>query len=196
MNYFVKLSFVVGIIFTVLSCAKEDNKKVFDRNTLAQRLNFKTVEIDPKENRDRENDEELDTGSTITITIVTWDEWGRKKKQCKGWGLCNADWFPKDEEPKESEQNRSYKVLSNELKKYSSLIEYEKNTDRYYMDILLSKPLPSDIPTDQIDLVIDEPIELNTKDILSCDLIFNNDNYPFLTNLGDYGGYRLYLLRK
>jgi hypothetical protein len=38
-----------------------------------------------------ENDSKLirRDGVTFHVVFLDWDEWGRAKKNCAGWGLCN-----------------------------------------------------------------------------------------------------------
>ncbi|MCF6168773.1 hypothetical protein [Lutibacter sp.] len=118
--------------------------------------------------------------SFAKIIIVRWDEWGRKKKQCNGWGLCNAEWFP---------QNKS----SNFSSGGATLLEFDNSLDKYYIDILLDKTPPLEIPTDALTLKIDENFDLDVQEIISQNLTFNKGEYFYDNSLSEFGGYRIYL---
>ena len=112
-------------------------------------------------------------------TIVEFDEWGRKKKQCHGWGLCNAVWFPKADSS------------TNPI--YAAPLMFDSGTNKYYIDILLSEPMPLPIPDELQNIPIDEDFIIYSHEYSGTDLIFSAGEYPFDITLGDFGGYRIYL---
>ena len=112
------------------------------------------------------------------IIIVQWDEWGRKKKNCGGWGLCEAEWFPKEE------------AVIPPPNGGASLLEFDETLEKYYIDILLAENAPTGTP----DLKVDEDIELlNIQELTSTPLTIFEGNYELNNSLGEFGGYRIHL---
>ena len=158
------------IIFT--SCSKERAENItFDENTISKRLKFVdvTTRINSVQNR---ND------SASKLVIVSWDEWGRASRKCAGWGLCNAEWFYFET-----------RIVRNN----SSILEFNSIVNKYYIDILLAEQVPSDIPNSSLTFGIDQNFEINTKEAIGKNLIFKQGQYPFINDLGNFGGYRIYL---
>lgn len=118
------------------------------------------------------------------IVIVSWNEWGRKKKDCKGMGLCNAHWFPKDNTIVTNPDNGEGG---------SSLLEYDNANDQYYFDILLAANPPADLTDSDLEFVIDYEINLDTKSEIGVDLSIVPGTYQFESSRGDFGGYRILL---
>lgn len=162
------------VISTVvaISCSKEISSSGIDENTIAKRLTFVNVNarIKAKEFLQKR----------IPIVIVEWDEWGRGSKDCRGWGLCNANWFP------DSRNNET-------TNGGATLLEFDNTNNKYYIDILLEKPVPDDLPKEAITIKIDTDFMLNVEKIISKNLIFHQGEYPFNSALGQFGGYRIYL---
>jgi len=170
--------FVFMALLTVTSCSEDNEVNSFDENAIAKQLSF--VDVDTR----IANKQSKGTQSRFKIIIVSWDEWGRASRQCRGWGLCNADWFP-------SAQRRAQKSTSTNGS--ATLLELDNSLNKYYIDILLAETPPSEIPTDALTLKIDENFELNVKSEISQNLTFNQGDYPYDDSLGEFGGYRVYL---
>ena len=172
--------FVFMALLTVTSCS-EDNEAVnsYDENAVAKQLSF--VDVDTR----IANKQSKGTESRLPILIiVVWDEWGRASKQCKGWGLCNADWFPQfDRSSKKSTSTNGG----------ATLLEFDDSLNKYYIDILLAVTPPAEIPTDALTIKIDENFELEVEDAISQNLTFNQGDYGYDNSLGEFGGYRIYL---
>jgi hypothetical protein len=174
--------FVFMALLTVTSCS-EDNEVVnsYDENSIAKQLSF--VDVDTRiANQPSKRVEEVIP--IVSIVIVEWDEWGRKKKNCDGWGLCNADWFPK-----QGISNRK----STSTNGGATLLEFDDSMNKYYVDILLAETPPAEIPTEELTLKIDEKFELEVEDAISQNLTFNQGDYGYDNSLGEFGGYRIYL---
>lgn len=155
-----------------ISCEKNEETKNIDEDMIASKLTF--VDI---------NTRLASFGDKKPVVIVEWNEWGRKKKKCRGWGLCNAVWFPPPQE----------KSVSTNPDGGASILEYDDIQDKYYVDILLAAPVPNDITLEDIILRIDEEIELvDIQTLVSRDLTFPVGSYSLDTSLGNYGGYRIY----
>ena len=169
-----KLIIAILIVFgitIVISCNKKKESQNFNEDLIPKRLSFQKID--------------LNTISTKgTIVIVEWDEWGRAKKNCGGWGLCNAVWFP---QPTDSEKSDS--TISN----FSTLLKLDSITGNYYIDIILSAPVPDDVPIELFPLRIDENFTFNVEEAIGKNLQFNEGEYPFDESLGEFGGFRIYL---
>ena len=178
-----KLNFLAIFIFmallTVTSCS-DDNEttSTYDENSIAKQLSF--VDVDTRIT----NKQIKGTQSRVKIIIVRWDEWGRAKRECKGWGLCNADWFP--------QFNRTVQK-STSMNGSATLLEFDDSLNKYYIDILLAETPPAEIPTEALTLKIDENFELEVEDAISQNLTFNQGDYGYDGSLGEFGGYRIYL---
>jgi len=161
---------MLGLLFA--SCEKQDQKTAFDENTLPERLKFESFNLSNFPDRE-----------SVTILKVEWDEWGRAKKDCEGWGLCNATWtwFPTEE--------KSAQVTS---PAYSTIVQFDSQQGKYYIDILLSEMVPADISIDLYPLAIDESFTPYTAAVLGTDLTFNAGEYPYDSSLGTHGGFRIY----
>ncbi|MEI6695180.1 MAG: hypothetical protein WCO13_03840 [Bacteroidota bacterium] len=167
-----KLSLIICVLcigIFLYSCKKESKSVNTNNKITYQNLNFKNQATNL-------NNLKVDEGGG---TIVEWDEWGRKKKQCKGWGLCNAVWFPKKD--------------TNRVSNYSASLNFDPLTGTYYIDILLSEPMPSPIPEELLNIPIDENFTIFTKEVVGRDLIFETGIYQFNESLDEFGGYRIYL---
>jgi hypothetical protein len=174
-----KATIVASIIAStlIISCTKENinpsqTSVNFDENEIENSLKFVTV-----------NERILKITDKKPIVIVQWDEWGRKKKNCDGWGLCEADWFPKEESIVIPPPNGG-----------ATILELDKISNKYYIDILLAEKVPTHIPIHALKLKIDEDIELlNIQDFTSVPLTIYKGNYKVNNSLGKFGGYRIYL---
>lgn len=156
---FALLSLVISTIL-FFACSRDEqiqNQKVDSTEKL---LTFKT--FDPNQYE------------TSRFYIVAWDEWGRKKKQCKGWGLCNADWWGDDGE-----------------KKYQFPLQFDSASNQYYLDILLAETMPTPIPEELKMLPIDEDIVLSKIPEFNNNLTLKAGEYSFDITLGKYGGYHI-----
>lgn len=127
--------------------------------------------------KDSDTDDKTKTPNSKTIVMVEWDDWGRKKKECNGWGLCNANWFPKSE-----------------IGNYSSNLEYDAVLGSYYTDILLPENLYP-IEEEYEVFYVDEDIILTTSEepSVGTDLTIPEGEYEYDVNIGTYGGYKIYL---
>ena len=172
--------FIFMALLTVTSCS-EDNvtSNGYDENSIAKQLKFVDVNtrISGKQNNTQAK-------ALLKIIIVRWDEWGRASKQCRGWGLCNAEWFPKTK--KQAQKNTSTNGSA-------TLLEFDNSLNKYYIDILLAETPPSEIPSDALTLKIDKNFELDVQSEISQNLTFNQGDYPYDSSLGEFGGYRIYL---
>lgn len=172
-NFFKSILFIAILtIFISLSFNCNNSKDlVVDENTIADRLTFKNTSINTKDG--------------VVIVRISWDEWGRSIYGCDGWGLCNAtvEWFPEPEE----------KTIFVSDYNYSFPINYSEAKSKFYVEILLSEPVPSDIPLQDYPIKVEEEISLNTKEALKEDLKINVGNYYFDETLGEFGGFIIYL---
>lgn len=114
--------------------------------------------------------------STNKLIIVSWDEWGRASKKCKGGGLCNAEWFY---------------FSSKETRKYFSNLEFDAELKEYFFIIVLDEKSKKLFSEDElVAFPIDEDILLDMDKALGRDYIIPRGEYKFDNKLN---GYRLVL---
>lgn len=169
----IKSFFIIVLISTVLISCKTDNRTpTIEKDAIAETLKFIDV-----------NERIANLDHKIKIVIVEWD-WGRTSHNCHGFGVCKVIWFPK-----KKNNNSSHLEMA-------SFIEYNENTNFYYVDALLSEPLPSNIDPDDLTGTIDFDIPIqneNGENVISEGLNFKQGVFEFDTSLGDFGGYRFIL---
>lgn len=183
MNKIKLLYFLTFISFLgISSCSDEGITNIINENDIASQLIFKKI------NFDELNNSKLNKSSWCGV-IVDWDEWGRASKNCDGWGLCNADWFP----PCEEEVRKNNITYSSPPNGYATFVKKEDKTNRYYIEILLAAPKPSTLSDIDLTLKIDKTFELDTKSVLGSTLTFKSGSYFFDNKLGEFGGIKIYL---
>ena len=174
-----KATIVASIIAStlIISCKKENlnpgqTSVSFDENEIENSLKFVDV-----------NERIIKIKDKKPIVIVQWDEWGRKKKNCDGWGLCEAEWFPEEKSTVIPPPNG-----------WATILELDKISNKYYIDILLAEKVPNHIPIHVLKLKIDKDIELlNIQDFIPVPLTIYKGDYKVNHSLGKFGGYRIYL---
>ena len=159
------------LTFSLFSCSENFELEKNNVETLSKKLNF--VRADKRIEELSKNG-----NSRFLIVIVEWDEWGRASRNCASWGLCNANWFPQ---------------FKNNPNGGSTILEYKDDIQKYYIDILLGSPVPSDIDLNEFPIEIDEDFILNVEEKIGKNLTFKRGSYNFDNNLGNYGGFRIYL---
>lgn len=167
---------ILSFVF-ISSCSNDESIRQIDENSIANGLTFKKIDIS----------QEISSFAKKKFWIVAFDEWGRKSKNCGGWGLCDAKWFfctNEDDQEVPCENNRPSIG-------YSTLLELDSVINKYYVDILLGEP--TDIPEEDLTFYIDESFDIDTEIAIGKDLIFPKNVYLFDYSLGDYGGIRIYL---
>ncbi|MEN2400945.1 hypothetical protein GKZ90_0014260 [Flavobacterium sp. MC2016-06] len=186
--------FIVTISF--ISCSKDTDSSSIDENSIAGKLKFLNA-------NDRISTNATGKKAEGDIIIVQWDEWGRASKNCGGWGLCNAEWFPIealppleeippiDEIPQLEGKSSKTNILSSTGG--STILEFDSKINKYYIDILLAESAPTDISASSLTFKIDKDFPLDLKSKIGKDLVFHNGSYLFDKSLGNFGGYRIYL---
>lgn len=180
--------FITAIAF--VSCSKENETTSIDENSIASRLKFLSA-------NDRFFANPIGKSAEGDIIIVQWDEWGRASKNCGGWGLCNAEWFPLEEAPAVDEvpelEGKASKSYLSPKNGGSTILEFDSKVNKYYIDILLAEDVPSDVPSASLTFKIDKDFSLDVKNAIGENLIFHTGIYLFDKSLGNSGGYRIYL---
>jgi hypothetical protein len=168
----------VVMIFTALfiSCSKENKPTIREQKNISKLLNFVSINDRLKE---KEN-----TNNRSFIIIVSWDEWGRKKKDCKGWGLCKAKWFP---------EFNTKMAIPDPGNGGASIVEYNAIAGKYFFDILLSSPPPPTLLPSDLTFEIDEDILLDYLPEAGTSMKILAGSYIFNGSIGSNGGYRIYL---
>lgn len=171
----IALAFTVGLY----SCQQENAENQEKQNILDL---VKIVDINARMDNLVKNDQNngVQSRGPCSYVILSWDgEWGRASKNCDGWGLCNSGWFYWD-------CNRGMNGNT------AAPLELDIANNRHYIDILFDAPVPSNIPVEDLALVIDEQFQVWVED-LQLNLTFQDASYPYNPNLGQYGGIRIYL---
>lgn len=172
---------IAAIFFLAISCGQteeNDLTKTINENDIAKMLVFK------------KSDASLNsTNKRKTLTIVSWDEWGRASRECDGWGLCYANWFYCTDDTTHEQVPCSGKNGNG----YSAPIEYDDITNQYSFDILLGE-VPT-IDSELLVLKVENNIELNTSlsSEIGKDLTIPIGNYHYDSEIGEFGGYRIVL---
>lgn len=169
-------SIITAILgFVLWSCKKEISETPTSINTetnLTEKLSF--LQAVPSSSNNAE------AGPGIRVRI-TWDEWGRAKRKCLGWGLCNINF---EFEP--------YWEMGN----YSSNVTNVEGNN-YISQILLASSVPSDIDMTNNPLIVDYDIAVETENNgISETFILKANDYHFQDNLGEFGGYQVDIIKQ
>ena len=173
-NYLCYVVLIACVVFSV-SCKKEKVATTIDENTISQKLKFVDVSIRISTIQDSQSRGE--------IIIVSWSNWGRKSRECKGLGICDATWFPKVNESVVNPQPGNGGA---------TILEYDAVQGKYFIDILFSCSPPVNIPSTNLLLGIDDDIVLNTASAIGNDIVLKHGEYAIINSLGQFGGYRIY----
>jgi hypothetical protein len=178
MKYIKKITVLTLLsAFVLTSCEDEQILETYDENTIAQQI--KVVDVNK-----RIATEYPETSLRKRLIIVRWEGWGHGE-QCKGWGLCQAEWFP---------QFKGARIDATESGNGAqTLLEFDEELNQYYIDILLAETPPTDMPSESLTLKIDEDFDLDIEDELAQNLTFVVGDYPYNELLSTNGGYRIYL---
>jgi hypothetical protein len=114
------------------------------------------------------------------LVIVSWNEFGRKRKNCNGFGLCDATWFT-------VEQASSVNPRSG----YDAILQYNEQSRQFYFDIVLTNEAPAGLSTIDGGLMIDESIRLDTRTTIGFDLTIEKGTISFDRGIGNFGGFRV-----
>lgn len=180
MKYIKKIAiYTLLSAFVLTSCEEEQILETYDENTIAQQI--KVVDVNK-----RIATEYPETSLRKRLIIVRWDGWGRAKRNCEGWGLCLAEWFP--------ELFPGARIGATESENGAqTLLEFDEELNQYYIDILLAETPPTVIPSESLTLKIDEDFDLDIEEELAQNLTFVVGDYPYNESLSTNGGYRIYL---
>lgn len=166
------ISLTILSIFLYISCSEDEDVKVKE-NSIESQLSFKKINL-----------EELMNSRTWCGTIVEWDEWGRASQDCNGWGLCNADWFPPCDDQQQAQQFE-------ESNNFGVIVEEDLSNSKHYIELYLDQP--TNLPLESLLLYVDVTIGLNTFEYYGHNHTIEEGIYNFDVNLGNYGGYKIYL---
>ncbi|MDR1345101.1 MAG: hypothetical protein LBK03_00160 [Bacteroidales bacterium] len=146
---------IVAIALVTISCNKETTEKTVS--------NVLTEQTQPTVEKAKQ-----------LVFEIWWDEWGRKKKNCDGAGLCNFHISLRIEEIKEENHTILYYGDDNE-------------EGRMYADILIDNYFQFD--EEGTDFYIDE--DLYSQDQYGQLYMIPAGQYRFNKGLGKLGGYTI-----
>lgn len=167
----IKMFSVCALVFLCVSCSKS---KITDEATVIEKCDFVAPRVQ------NSNLSLSDANRVSPIVIAEWDEWGRAKKDCRGWGLCNIVWFPES-----TPDDYTFGGFTAHV--------YGPFEALYYFDVLLTESPGNPVPAELATFGIDEEIRLNTYSELGYNLFVIKNDYPYDKYLGSAGGYRIYL---
>lgn len=117
------------------------------------------------------------------IYYASWDEWGRARRNCDGWGLCNFQscWFCCTDDHNQIVNCQTQQRIENAGK-----ITIDDQTKDGDMTIELhpSIQIQNDAITQRLTLYIDQDLE-------NAEFIIRAGEYIFDQQIGSFGGYRL-----
>ena len=191
---------------TSISTEESDEiAKTFKFASLKEQLSLKGAKtrVETGKNDFKKNDITPD----ITFIICSWDGWGRTSRNCRGFGLCHFKWFP-----------ASYEEINNNDYNGTSAILQTDSLGKSYIDLYLAEPIPNiaedNIPVLSIDNnLVGERMVAETNDSVTSnsttvqnsnnwqrgdrpdinDIIMLRGSYDYISELGTYGGYRIFL---
>ena len=116
------------------------------------------------------------------IYYAEWDEWGRKKRDCRGWGLCNyVDcWFCCIENGVIVDCDDGEKVKNSG----TFIIDVDTNTGFLIIELDPDIVIQNEAIIAQKTLFVDEDIVYPKSEVLKGDYIFDQ-------TVGENGGYKL-----
>ena len=118
------------------------------------------------------------SGSNAKFILVSWDEWGRASLKCRGWGLCNANWFHCSPDPCFGKNGSS---------NYFSQLQFNEEKNVFYFNVLLDNITKEKFISENLStLPIDIDIVLHTKELLGRDLIISKGEYSFDQTTNSY----------
>ena len=153
------VSVIIGTSLFFTSC-----KKYSDEDTIIKEQTLKY-----SENNSVINDE-TPVPKKVIITI-TWDKWGRKKKDCNGAGLCNF---------------RIEIQIIKSSSAYSAELYYNRDGNAY-IDVLIDNLYVFD--SESTDFYIDD--DLYSQDKNGQLYMIPKGRYKFNSALGTQGGYTI-----
>jgi len=170
-----KIILMLGILTlsTVNSCTSSNDE-------IAETKNFTESQIAKKVNL---VSNKIDASLQNKINIVVFEVYiGRSSQNClRGWGFCRFTWFPLVNDS-DGEIADSDKLLVQEQK---------DSLQRKYFEIHAGSEVPADIPDSELSLIVDNDMTTYAKDGERVTL--KTGTYLFDRNIGEYGGYRVYL---
>ncbi len=192
------------LMFTSCQQQEDVTNDVEPSDDIARTFKYMSLEeqlaLNQSETRASVHDDSDYMKNNLTIIICRWKEWGRTSKNCRGFGLCEFEWFPKDN-----------KKLYDD--KYINTYLQTDKTGQRFVDLFLSAPIPNANPDEMPQLHIDKSLKgelnkeaagtvidsllnkgnINGVKIIPDSLIMRKGDYNYNPKLGTNGGYRIYL---
>lgn len=178
-KYFIPLVF--GLLFAH-SCAKKevhvDVTPELDREEAVLR-ELKFLPIDKQESLRSMGD----GGLNLVIVNV---KFGRKSRDCYGFGICYVDWFPGFDDL------FSYGTTTETLSTY---LREDMETGEHYLELPLAEAPNPKFTAEDLSLKVDAPLELisNGEDSLGESMVLPASTYKFDSSVGENGGYKIVL---
>mgnify|MGYP003303677624 FL=1 len=165
---------ISGLIFALYSCSKDEDETLYNEVSKDNYPLHSSNDIYYETSDDQiDINNPSERGSVTVGFYFTWDEWGRKKYDCRGAGLCN------------------FRLVTIEiqisLKSENYAIVYADNRNSYYVDL----PIDEKIVFENNDKLfyIDEDLYAKAPDGNTYKLPAGI--YSLNKSIGKMGGYRL-----
>ena len=125
----------------------------------------------------------------MNLVIFSFREIGvlDDRGRCRFIGFCDIRWFPGwgyvivDEKGNVAIHDDSF----------GTILEFDALTGRYYIEILLSEPVPSNIAIESFNFQVAEDMYFGTKEYVGNNLMIQQGVHRLNPNLGIAGGYRI-----
>ena len=120
--------------------------------------------------------------------LLEWHGWGRKSRDCAGWGLCQA------EGPHcENKDGNNVCCICLRTSNVQAIVEFDKGLKKYFVKFLVAEEINDSQKELLKTLPIDEDFAVTMPKSFGKNLIFKKGEYTFDESLGKFGGYKIYL---
>jgi hypothetical protein len=124
------------------------------------------------------NAQKSTNGTYAKFILVSWDEWGRASRDCKSWGLCNAEWFHCKPDPCFGKTGSS---------NFSSQLQFNEKKEEFYIEIVLDNKTKEKFKNEDLSILpVDLDIVFKTKEFLGRDLTISKGKYSFDSSSNSY----------
>lgn len=178
--------FSVFLSMVALSCSKETVDSAQDSSLLQEEEVLKSLKFVPIEKQSTLRALRSSSSTNLVIVSITW---GRKSKNCRGFGICDVDWFPGLQDLFSSSS------LANSTETLSTYLREDPETGENYLELPLEESPSPNFSSDDLSIKVDRPLELtsNGHDSLGESLVLPANAYRLNETVGVNGGYRIVL---
>lgn len=120
--------------------------------------------------------------------VIVRVEFGRKSKNCRGFGVCDVEWFPGFDMVANPEDNIQPSLLT--------YMRENPETGEHYIELPLAESPNPKFTNEDLTLKIDAPLEFisNGEDSLGESYIAPAKELKLDPKVGEHGGYKIELI--